>query len=86
MTPRRVMFERIHKSVGHGSLVLAAAAILTGLHAANAPRWMWLAILGWWAALLFAALVLERRGGRVTTYQAIWGPDPRHPGNRPASG
>jgi hypothetical protein len=86
MTARRILFERVHKSVGYGSLALAAAAILTGLHAANAPRWMWLGIVGWWAALLIATIVMERRGGRVTTYEAIWGPDPRHPGNRPAGG
>jgi hypothetical protein len=86
MTTRRHWFERIHKGVGHGSLALAATAILTGLHAANAPRWMWLAIIGWWAALGIASIVLECRGTRVLTYQAIWGPDPRHPGNRPAGG
>jgi hypothetical protein len=26
-------------------------------------------------------VTLQRRGLAVDTYQAIWGPDPQHPGN-----
>jgi hypothetical protein len=81
MTPRRRLFESVHKSLGYVALALGAAAILTGLHAANAPVWMWLAILSWWAALAALFARLQRRNAIVPTYQAIWGPDPIHPGN-----
>jgi hypothetical protein len=82
MTSRRIAFERVHKSVGYLALGLSAATILTGLWAANAPRWMWLAIIMWWVALLAVALGLQARGRYVSSYHAIWGPDPAHPGNR----
>ncbi len=84
MTPRRRVFEAVHKTTGHALILAAAACILLGLGAANAPGWMWVAIGAWWAALLTAAAVLERRGRAVPTYRAIWGPDPAHPGNRRA--
>jgi hypothetical protein len=82
MTLRRVIFERLHKTLGYLALALAAATILSGLWAANAPRWMWLAIGLWWLLLLAAALGLEAKGRYVSSYHAIWGPDPAHPGNR----
>jgi hypothetical protein len=82
MTPRRLAFEAIHKSVGYLALGLSATTILTGLWAANAPRWMWLAIILWWIMLLAVALSLQSRGRYVSSYHAIWGPDPAHPGNR----
>jgi hypothetical protein len=83
MTRRRRAFEAVHKTTGHALILLAAACIGLGLWAANAPLWMWVALGLWWAALLTVAAALERRGRRVPTYQAIWGPDPAHPGNRP---
>jgi hypothetical protein len=82
MTPRRIAFEHIHKTVGYAALALAASTILTGLWAANAPHWMWLVILLWWLALLIASLGLQMRGRHVSSYHAIWGPDAAHPGNR----
>jgi hypothetical protein len=82
MTPRRRAFERVHKSVGYVALLTAVLAILTGLWSANAARWMWLALTGWWVLLGGLAVVWQRQGRTVDTYQAIWGPDPRHPGNR----
>lgn len=82
MTPRRVAFERTHKLVGYLALGCAVLAILSGLWHVNAPRWMWIALLGWWTGLACLAVALQRRGMSVDTYQAIWGPDPRHPGNR----
>lgn len=81
MTPRRLVFERVHKSVGYLAMGLAVAAILTGLWQANAPRWMWLALVVWWGLLAGAFWHLQRQGRAVDTYQAIWGPDPAHPGN-----
>lgn len=82
MTPRRLAFEYIHKSAGYLGLALAVAAILTGLWQANAPNWMWLVLVLWWLGLLVASVRLQRRGMAVDTYQAIWGPDPRLPGNQ----
>ena len=80
MTPRRVAFEWIHKSVGMVLIGLAMAAVVTGLWQLNAPRWMWLAIGLWWCGLVLMVIVLERRLGARDTYEAIWGPDPSLPG------
>lgn len=82
MTPWRRMFEMVHKSLGYAVLLLAAVTILLGLWKANAPIWMWLAMALWWPLLIAAFVVLQRRGMAVDTYQAIWGDDPMHPGNR----
>lgn len=82
MTPRRVAFEYVHKSVGWAALALVMPTIALGLALADAPRWMAL-VLGLWAAALIAAFARWQLSGRcVDTYQAIWGPDPAHPGNR----
>ena len=82
MTSRRIAFEYAHKTAGYLALLTAAAATVTGLWAANAPRWMWVAIGAWWIVIVSSLVVLQRRGLVIDTYQAIWGPDPRHPGNR----
>ncbi len=87
MTRRRLMFEFVHKTVGYTTLGLIVFALLTGLWAANAPNWMWLAIGGWQVLLLGIGVRLQRQGRAYDTYQAIWGPDPEHPGNaRPKQG
>lgn len=82
MTPWRRMFEVVHKSIGYLLILLAVLTILLGLWDANAPRWMWLTLAIWWAALIAAAVHLQRSGRAVDTYQAIWGPSRMHPGNR----
>lgn len=84
MTPWRVMFEWCHKLLGYLALVLSVVVIALGLWQANAPVWMWLTLGLWWPALICAACVLQARGKAVDTYQAIWGPDPSHPGNQRA--
>ena len=87
MTLWRRMFEAIHKAVGYAVVLLALATIVLGLWAANAPVWMWASISVWWVALAVLFVSLQRRGMAVDTYQAIWGADPHHPGNRlPAPG
>ena len=84
MTPYRVWFERLHKSLGWLAVLGAIAVIVLGLVVADAPRWM-LVVLGlWWLALTVAAWLWQRQGRCVDTYQAIWGPDPTLPGNRRA--
>lgn len=82
MTLRRRMFEAVHKSLGWLSLPLVILGTSLGLILADAPRWMPLLIGLWWAALGLAFAVLQIRSRRIATYQAIWGPDPIHPGNR----
>ncbi len=87
MTPWRLMFEAVHKTLGYGALALGMATILFGMWKANAPVWMWLVIGSWWIALIALFMLLQKRGMAVDTYQAIWGHDPAHPGNqRPPPG
>lgn len=73
MTPRRLAFERVHKSLGWLTLLAAWLATLLGLWAADAPRWMLVMITLWWSVLLAALLRWQRAGRCVDTYQAIWG-------------
>ena len=82
MTPWRNAFERVHKALGWLAVLAAVGVIGLGLVGADAPRWMALVLAVWWAVLVAAFMVLQRRGRCIDTYQAIWGPDPRHPGNR----
>lgn len=82
MTRRRIVFERVHKSLGWAAILLAMVAIGLGLDLADAPRWMPVALALWWTLLAGVAVILQRRGWCADTYQAIWGPSPAHPGNR----
>ena len=82
MTPRRVAFERVHKSLGWIAVPFAIAATGLGLVLVDAPRWMPAALALWWIALIGLGVALQRSGRCVDTYQAIWGPDPTLPGNR----
>ena len=87
MTRHRLGFEALHKGAGWLSVFLAIITIALGLMVADAPRWMPLAVALWWAGLFSASVYLERSGRCVDTYQAIWGPDMKHPGNqRPING
>jgi hypothetical protein len=82
MTRRRLAFEIVHKTLGYGALLLIVWALVSGLWLANAPRWMWLGLGGWWLVLLTLGLYWQSKGYAVDTYQAIWGSNPLHPGNR----
>lgn len=84
MTPWRNGFERAHKSLGYLALLLATVTLALGLSVADAPRWMALGLALWWMALIAAFVRLQATGRCIDTYQAIWGPDPAHPGNRVA--
>lgn len=81
MTRRRVAFERLHKAAGWAALPVVVATTAAGLVMLDAPRWMALLIAGWWLAFAAAAAALQSAGRCLDTYQAIWGTDPRHPGN-----
>jgi len=82
MTPHRLRFERMHKGLGWLAVLAAVVVIALGLTVADAPRWMALALCVWWSALAVLALHWQRQGRCIDTYQAIWGADPAHPGNR----
>ena len=82
MTPRRTSFERAHKALGWLAVVASMVVIALGLVVADAPRWMALVLALWWLVLAAVCAVLQQRGRCIDTYQAIWGPDPIHPGNR----
>lgn len=84
MTPRRGAFERLHKSIGWLAWVASVPCTVLGLVLADAPRAMLLGLALWWLALAAAFVRLQRSGRCLDTYQAIWGPDPRHPGNQVA--
>ena len=75
MTPRRRRFEAWHKQVGYLALASAFAASWLGLRGVGAP--LWLELLPWLAASVFAVLfwLFTRQGRRIDTYKAIWGPD-----------
>ena len=81
MTPRRILFEAVHKGAGYLVLLLALASTATGLRQADAPRWMVLLIGLWWSVLAVAFIIWQRRGRCLDTYQAIWGPGHEHPGH-----
>ena len=82
MTPRRLVFEYVHKTLGWLALVLSVPVVLAGLVVADAPRWMFLVLILWWTTLVILMIALQRRRGCLDTYQAIWGPANCHPGNR----
>ncbi len=82
MTAHRIWFERIHKSCGWVAIIAAVLTVVLGLVAADAPRWMAVVLAVWWLMLLAWGMRLERAGRRIGTYQAIWGPDTKHPSNR----
>jgi Eukaryotic cytochrome b561 len=81
MSARRRAFEAIHKSLGYAALLGAVGGVLSGLWLVNAPRWMWVTLALWWLLLALVGRHLESHSRGITTYQAIWGPDPKHPGN-----
>ncbi len=82
LTRRRIFFEYSHKLVGYLLVLLAAWTIVSGLHAADAPRWMWI-IIGVWTLFCVGVFVhLQRKGKCIDTYQAIWGLDDTLPGYR----
>ncbi|MEQ1535425.1 MAG: cytochrome b561 domain-containing protein [Burkholderiaceae bacterium] len=82
MTQHRLWFEAIHKAGGWLAIALAVATICFGLCAADAPRWMVLALVSWWVLLVIYGFRLQRNQRCIDTYQAIWGPSMEHPGNQ----
>ncbi len=82
MTPRRHVFEAWHKPAGWAAVMLASATILFGLQLVGSPAWL-LFVVGALQATIFISIVDGVARQRwVATYASLWGPDPRHPGNR----
>jgi hypothetical protein len=82
MTLRRRLFEHWHKVCGWWAILLAPVAVLLGLELLGWPRLLCeLAVVLLLCEVALLAL-LARGARRINTYQAIWGPDARHPGNR----
>lgn len=82
MTPRRLMFEYIHKFLGYFALLFAWTTTILGMWVANGPVWMFLTLTIWFAVLVTVFFKLQKRGLALDTYQAIWGTDPNLPGNQ----
>jgi hypothetical protein len=79
MTPRRRLFEAIHKAGGWIAIALSVAAIMTGAALFGGPDWLLLLTCCAWLAALVAAARFVRHRRHVDTYVAIWGPDLRSP-------
>jgi Eukaryotic cytochrome b561 len=82
MSRWRRWFERLHKGLGWLAIALAIPTIAIGLVVADAPRWMATVLAFWWLGLGIWCVRLQVLGRCMDTYQAIWGPEEAHPGNR----
>jgi hypothetical protein len=81
MTRQRRWFEAYHKTGGYFAMLLALGAVTTGLM----QFWMPLIAIVLLLILLggFGLFILaEGKGQRHDTYQAVFGSDPDHPGNK----
>lgn len=90
MTPRRRLFEFVHKGAGWTVIALACVTALTGSVLVGAPTWLLLLLGGLHGAILLALVDGAARRRWVDTYRAIWGVlPPAGPGRRrrrPAEG
>ena len=77
MTLRRRVFEAWHKRAGYIAFVLALPTAWLGLGLVAAPAWVHTLPLLAIAAFVATFIQLSRRGRRVDTWVAIWGPPGR---------
>lgn len=85
MTPRRRWFESYHKTAGYFTLILALAAMATGL----AQFWMpaiGVALGVVLLVILALSVFLEGKGFRHDTYRSVYGNLPDHPYNKAREG
>lgn len=82
MTPRRHAFEAWHKPVGWAVVMLAGATVILGLQLVSSPAWLLFVVGALQAAACASIIDGVARHRWVGTYTSLWGPDPRHPGNR----
>jgi len=73
MTPRRLVFEALHKSIGWITLGLAAVALASGTILANAPDLAMMALGIIIGVHLLAIFQFAHSGRWVDTYRALWG-------------
>lgn len=81
MTPRRQLFESLHKNLGYFACFFAVGAVAFGLMQFPMPRLL-IAMLVTALAIIALCLVLEHQGRKYDTYRAIFGNDPGHPFNQ----
>ncbi|WP_237479552.1 cytochrome b561 domain-containing protein [Lichenibacterium dinghuense] len=85
MTPRRHAFERWHKPAGWCAVIFAGVTILLGLQLVGSPVWLLFVVGVLQAGAVISVLDCAARRRWVDTYASLWGPDPRHPGDRRTS-
>lgn len=86
MTPRRRVFEAVHKTLGWSMLIAAGAVILLGVQLVGPPDWLLVVVGAAYLTLLLAVFSRVRSRRRVSTYVAIWGPHLRSPLLKPPAG
>lgn len=79
MTLRRRVWERAHKALGWSMIGVSCAVIALGIQLVGSPGWLIAVVVAAYAIVLLAVAARIRRGGRVDTYAAIWGPDLKSP-------
>ena len=77
MSLQRRLFEAWHKNFGYVAMLVALAALWTGIETAGLPDWWKLGVVAATAIYLAAFIHLTRRWRRVDTWLAIWGPNGR---------
>ncbi len=81
MTPRRCWFEAYHKSTGYFTIILALAAVASGLQQFWMPK-IAIAVIMLLVASLIAYVLLEGKGYRKDTYRSVYGSHPDNPYNK----
>ncbi len=81
MTPRRRWFEAYHKSTGYFTIILALAAVASGLQQFWVPQ-IAIAVILLLAASLIAYVLMEGKGYRQDTYRSVYGNHADNPYNR----
>lgn len=82
MTLYRRGFEFLHKNLGYVTLLVAQLTIYTGLFLFELNGYFYLAVFLIQCLFMVLMAFFMRKGLYINSYQAIWGYDPVHPGNR----
>ncbi len=81
MTPRRRIFEAVHKNVGYFAGIFALGAVASGLTQYSMPV-LTGTMLATVLVIIVLCVVLEHHGRRYDTYCSVFGNDPDHPHNK----
>jgi hypothetical protein len=82
LTPRRLLFESIHKKSSYLFFLLCIFCIGGGLLLIGAKGWMLVVLAFLFLCSVLWIMRLELKGRRIPSYPATWGLRPEHPGNR----